>query len=67
MSTHSLQFFRPIPHINGEKHYVRIEGAVDNVIELSIQELRVDFEQHEVISSLQVSIIFTLVPLATLI
>ena len=45
----------PFPHINGETHYVRIDGAVNNVLDLSVQELREGFKQYEVISSLQVS------------
>lgn len=43
----------PIPHIDEETHYVRIDGAVANVVEVSIKQLREDFEQHEVISALQ--------------
>ncbi|KAF8469109.1 Oxidoreductase, molybdopterin-binding domain-containing protein [Kalaharituber pfeilii] len=43
----------PIPHINPDTHYVRIDGAVDNVVELSIKDLGESFKQYEVLSSLQ--------------
>ncbi|KAH8146809.1 uncharacterized protein LAJ45_09183 [Morchella importuna] len=43
----------PLPHINADSHYVRLDGAVSNVLELSIASLRNDFKQYEVISALQ--------------
>lgn len=42
-----------IPHIDGEKHVVRIDGAVETVMELSIAQLQNDFEQHTVVCALQ--------------
>ncbi|KAI5799248.1 Oxidoreductase, molybdopterin-binding domain-containing protein [Peziza echinospora] len=43
----------PLPHIDEETHYVRVDGAVDKIVELSIKDLRENYEQVEVISSLQ--------------
>ena len=41
---------------------MRVDGAVDKVVELSIKDLRENYEQVEVISSLQVSLSPTLLP-----
>ncbi|KAA8911316.1 Oxidoreductase, molybdopterin-binding domain-containing protein [Sphaerosporella brunnea] len=41
------------PHIDGETFRLRVDGGVRNVLELSIDTLRNDFSQHEVISALQ--------------
>jgi DMSO/TMAO reductase YedYZ molybdopterin-dependent catalytic subunit len=45
----------PLPHIDPQTFRLRIEGGVSKVLELSVDALRNDFPQHEVISSLQVS------------
>jgi hypothetical protein len=39
-----------------DKHLVRIDGAVKEIIELSAKQLREEFEQYEVVAALQVSI-----------
>ena len=44
---------RPIPHIDGETHIVRVDGCVDKNIECSASQLREDFPQHEVLCALQ--------------
>ncbi|TKA68066.1 hypothetical protein B0A49_04566 [Cryomyces minteri] len=38
----------PIPHIDASEHIVRVDGAVENILELSVDQLHKDFEQHEV-------------------
>jgi sulfite oxidase len=43
----------PLPHINGETHKVRLDGCVNHVQDISVQELGTAFPQHEVISALQ--------------
>ena len=42
-----------IPHIDASKHRVRVDGAVRNVLDLSMKQLRSDFKQHEVVCVLQ--------------
>ncbi|KAI9658612.1 MAG: H(+)-transporting V1 sector ATPase subunit A [Bathelium mastoideum] len=42
-----------IPHLDASTHTVRVDGAVQNELNLSIDQLRNDFEQHEVICVLQ--------------
>ena len=41
------------PQIDGEKHCVRVDGAVDKQLELSMSDLRDSFEQHTVVCALQ--------------
>lgn len=41
------------PNIDGSKHYVRIDGCVNHPLELSMSELKNDFEQHSVVCALQ--------------
>jgi len=48
-------FHRPLPHLDIEKHLVRVDGAVKEILELSAKQLREEFEQHEVVAALQVS------------
>lgn len=43
----------PIPHINAEDHVVKVNGHVHRPLDLSIQDLRARYTQHEVISALQ--------------
>ncbi|KAI9828445.1 MAG: hypothetical protein M1832_002873 [Thelocarpon impressellum] len=43
----------PIPHLDGEKHRVRVDGLVHTPLELSPAELRRDFPQHDVSCALQ--------------
>lgn len=42
-----------IPDIDGEKHLVHVDGAVETTMELSILQLRDDFQQHTVVCALQ--------------
>ena len=42
-----------IPHIDAAKHLVRIDGAVKNVLELSIGQIKNDFKQYDIICALQ--------------
>lgn len=42
-----------IPHLDASKHFVRVDGAVQNVLDLSTDQLQNDFEQHVVICVLQ--------------
>lgn len=41
-----------IPHIDASKHHVRIDGAVRNILELSMSDLE-SLPQHTVVSALQ--------------
>lgn len=43
----------PIPHIDASSHHVRLDGAVTNILDLSIDQLRHDFPQHTVVCALQ--------------
>jgi len=43
----------PIPHINGKTHTVKVDGQVRNSLELSINDLKTRFTQHEIVSALQ--------------
>lgn len=43
----------PIPHIDAESHVVHVDGAVNDTLELSMQALRSQFIQHEVVCALQ--------------
>ena len=43
----------PIPHINGDKHVVYVDGNVHRKLELSMDQLRSRFAQHEVTCALQ--------------
>ncbi|KAK5157652.1 hypothetical protein LTR16_012471, partial [Cryomyces antarcticus] len=38
----------PIPHIDASKHIIRVDGAVENILELSVDQLHKNFAQHEV-------------------
>lgn len=42
-----------VPTINVNQHRVRINGAVENTLDLSIADLKNDFEQHSVVCALQ--------------
>lgn len=42
-----------IPEIDGDRHVVRVEGAVEKQLELSVKQLQNDFEQHTVVCALQ--------------
>ncbi|KAI9690675.1 MAG: hypothetical protein M1820_009909 [Bogoriella megaspora] len=42
-----------IPHIDVAEHIVHVDGSVQNELQLSINNLRNDFEQHEVVCVLQ--------------
>lgn len=42
-----------IPSIQADEHYVRIDGAVNNPLNLSISDLQNDFKQHSVVCALQ--------------
>lgn len=41
------------PSINADNHRVRIDGLVNNELELSVDQLRHDFDQHSVVCALQ--------------
>ena len=41
------------PDLDGSTHHVRVDGAINKVLELSITDLQTDFEQHEVVCALQ--------------
>lgn len=41
------------PHLDGDKHRVEINGAVNSILHLSISQLSNDFEQHSVVCALQ--------------
>ena len=41
------------PHLDGSTHHIRIDGAVDKPLELSMKDLKNDFEQHDVVCALQ--------------
>ncbi|KAI9822582.1 MAG: hypothetical protein M1827_000301 [Pycnora praestabilis] len=43
----------PIPHLDAEKHVVRVDGAVNNILDLKISQLQNEFQQHEVTCALQ--------------
>ncbi|KAI9722937.1 MAG: hypothetical protein M1812_001386 [Candelaria pacifica] len=43
----------PIPHIDSDKHIVRVDGAVNNILEFSVDQLKQDFPQHELCCALQ--------------
>lgn len=43
----------PIPHIAAEDHIVKVNGLVHRPLELSIEQLRSRYTQHEIISALQ--------------
>ena len=43
----------PIPHIIAEEHFVKVNGHVHRALELSIEQLRSRYTQHEIISALQ--------------
>lgn len=43
----------PIPHINAEDHFIRVDGNVCNELELSMDQLRCHFKQYEIVSALQ--------------
>ncbi|KAK5200832.1 hypothetical protein LTR16_004733 [Cryomyces antarcticus] len=43
----------PIPHVDASKHIVRVDGAVGNILELSVDQLHKNFAQHEVVCALQ--------------
>lgn len=43
----------PIPNLDGSKHVVRVDGAVSKELELSISDLKNNFEQHSVVCALQ--------------
>jgi len=42
-----------IPNIDADTHKVRVDGAVENELSLSMAELQNDFEQHTVVCALQ--------------
>ena len=42
-----------IPHLDASTHIVRVDGAVQNILNLSINQLRDEFEQHDVVCVLQ--------------
>lgn len=42
-----------VPKIDAEKHLVRVDGAVQQPLELSVSQLRKDFTQHTVVCALQ--------------
>ncbi|KAK5134765.1 hypothetical protein LTR08_006140 [Meristemomyces frigidus] len=41
------------PHLDGSTHRVRINGAVETPLELSMDDLKTNFEQHDVVCALQ--------------
>ena len=43
----------PIPHISADEHIVHVDGNVVSKLELSIDQLSKDFEQHEIVCVLQ--------------
>lgn len=43
----------PIPHIDVDNHILRVDGAVAKVLELTITQLKQDFQHHEIICALQ--------------
>jgi len=47
------QCHSPIPHLDGNRHVVRVDGAVSKTIDLTIAQLKNEFKQHEVICALQ--------------
>lgn len=42
-----------IPHLDGTKHTVRVDGAVAKQLELSMADLKTSFDQHTVVCCLQ--------------
>ena len=43
----------PLPQLDGNKHRVRVDGAVNTTLELSMSDLENEFEQHSVVCVLQ--------------
>lgn len=41
------------PQLDGSTHRVRVDGAVDNILELSMHDLQNNFKQHDVVCALQ--------------
>ena len=42
-----------IPEKSGSEHRVKVDGAVKEILQLSVSDLRNDFEQHSVTCALQ--------------
>ena len=42
-----------IPHLDASTHHVRVDGAVENILDLSISELQANYTQHTVVCALQ--------------
>lgn len=43
----------PIPHVDADTHVLRVDGGVTKVLELTIAQLKHDFQHHEIICALQ--------------
>ncbi|KAJ6103122.1 sulfite oxidase [Penicillium sp. IBT 16267x] len=43
----------PIPHLSDERHSVYVNGLVTNPLMLTVEQLRAEFDQHEVICALE--------------
>ena len=43
----------PIPHLNAKDHKVKVDDNIKNPLELSIEDLKTRFPQHEITSALQ--------------
>lgn len=43
----------PIPHLADERHSVYVNGLVMNPVMLTVEQLRVEFDQHEVTCALE--------------
>ncbi|KAI9834552.1 MAG: hypothetical protein M1819_002928 [Sarea resinae] len=39
--------------MDAERHIVRVDGAVSNILELTVSQIQEDFQQHEVVCALQ--------------
>ncbi|KAI6811807.1 hypothetical protein KC365_g16562 [Hortaea werneckii] len=42
-----------LAHLDAGTHHVRVDGAVDRILKLSIADLKTDFPQHDVVCTLQ--------------
>ncbi|KAI7540171.1 sulfite oxidase-like protein [Hortaea werneckii] len=42
-----------LAHLDADNHHVRVDGAVDRILELSIADLKTGFPQHDVVCTLQ--------------
>ena len=43
----------PIPYLNAKDHLVKVDGEVLKPLQLSVEDLKTRFKQHEIVSALQ--------------